>query len=266
VKYLSSNGANTSELKRVKFRIKKTNIESLTYKSDSQSKKGNEKWNKLPNDIWFYILNEFFDKEYEQTNQLLKLSKVSKLFYNRLLLSSELNMNNFIFSLKPRFKLNDIVNKIKPNYRIRNLSLICVKDEITNEDLKYLTDEKYFNLYKLDISFCKFIDDESFDYFSNIKVLEMVACDQIETKKIKYLFFVEKSGISNKGLSKLRSLRELNMIACDQKTINDEVFKSIGNNLVKLNISCCYQFTNEIFNYLSSKCEIKMNKLDLKRN
>jgi hypothetical protein len=96
------------------------------------------------------------------------------------------------------------------------------------------------------------INDKSFDYFSNIKVLEMVACDQEE--------------ITNEGLSKLTKLRELNMIVCDQDTIHDNFFKSIGSNLVKLNISCCYQFTNEIFNYLPVDCKIEMNKLNLKRN
>jgi hypothetical protein len=149
-------------------------------------------------------------------------------------------------------RLKDIVEKFKPSYQIRNLSLIHVKDEITNDDIKYLMNENYFNLYKLDISFCYKINDDSFDYFSNVKVLDIVACYQNE--------------VSDKGLSKLKQLRELNMIACDQNTINDQVFKSIGSNLVKLNISCCYQFSNEIFNYLPNKCEIEMNKLNLTGN
>jgi phosphopentomutase len=75
-----------------------------------------------------------------------------------------------------------------------------------------------------------------------------------------------KKNISNKGLEKLKNLRELNMIACNQKTINDHIFKDVGSKLKKLDISCCYQFTNEIFNYLPGNCRIKMNKLDLKRD
>jgi hypothetical protein len=174
----------------------------------------NEKWlDELPNDIWFYILNEFFDKEYEQTHQLLQLSQVSKLFYNRLLLSSEIIMNNFTFSLKKGVKLIDIVNEIKPNYKIRNLSLSYARDEITNKDLKCLLNRNHFDLYQLDISFCNKINDESFQYFSNIKVLEMIGCNQNE--------------ITNEGLRKLNNIRELNMTACDQKTITNELFKSI---------------------------------------
>jgi hypothetical protein len=107
-------------------------------------------------------------------------------------------------------------------------------------------------LYQLDISFCSKINDKSIQYFSNIKVLEMVVCDQ--------------NKITNKGLRKLNNIRELNMIACDQNSITDEVIKLIGSNLKKLNISCCYQFTSEIFNYLPNSCKIKMNKLDFKRN
>jgi phosphopentomutase len=76
----------------------------------------------------------------------------------------------------------------------------------------------------------------------------------------------DKNKVSNKGLEKLKQLRELNMIACDQKSINDDIFKSIGKNLLKLNISCCYQFSNQIFNYLPSNCKIEMNKLNLTRN
>jgi hypothetical protein len=89
-------------------------------------KKGNDKWNNLPCDVWFYILNEFFD-DYEQTNYLLRLIKISKLFYNELL-SNELIMNNFVFSLKEGVKLSDIVSKFKPSYQIRNLSFIYVKN------------------------------------------------------------------------------------------------------------------------------------------
>jgi hypothetical protein len=161
-------------------------------------------------------------------------------------------MNNFTFSLKEGVKLSDIVNEFKPSYQIRNLSFMHARNEIKNGDLANLKNENYFNLYQLDISFCIGIDDKSFDYFSNVKVLEMVASGQDE--------------ITNQGLEKLTNLRELNMISCDQNSINDEVFKSIGKNLVRLDISCCYQFTNEIFNYLSGNCEIKMNKLDLKRD
>jgi hypothetical protein len=79
MKYLLGNGGNKSKLKQPKFMIKKRNIKSYAYKSTIQSKKANEKWNELPIDIWFYILNEFFDNYFEQTNQLLRLSKVSKL-------------------------------------------------------------------------------------------------------------------------------------------------------------------------------------------
>jgi hypothetical protein len=161
-------------------------------------------------------------------------------------------MNNFVFSLKKGVRLSEIVNIIKPRYIIRNVSLIFVGDEIVNEDLKNLLNENYFYLYKLDISFCNKLNDDSFGYFSNVKVLEMIACDQ---KKI-----------TNKGLGKLNNLRELNMIACDQKTINDDIFKGVGTNLKKLDIGCCYQFTNKIFDYLPGNCKIEMNKLDLKRN
>jgi hypothetical protein len=251
LKFLLSNGINKVKLNRNLYIRNNRNIKSNKFELINNFKKGNEKWNTLATDIWFYILNEFFNSDYEKTNQLLNLSQVSKLFYNELL-SNELIMSNFIFSLRKRFKLSEIVNDIKPRYKIKNLSLIYVKDEITNDDLKYLMNENYFNLYKLDISFCNLINDESFQYFSNIKVLEMVMCDQNE--------------ISNNGLEKLTNLRELNMIACDKDGINDEVFKLIGSTLKKLNISCCYQFTNEIFNYLPSNCKIVMNKLDLKRN
>jgi hypothetical protein len=251
VKYLLGNGGNKSKLKQTKFRINKRYIESNEYELIDNFKKGNEKWYDLAIDIWFYILNEFFNSGYEKTNQLLRLSQVSKYFYNELL-SSEIIMNNFTFSIKYGINLINIVKEIKPSYKIRNLSLIYIKNEIKNDDLIHLMNEDYFNLYQLDISFCKFINDISFDYFSNIKVLEMVICDRNE--------------ISNNGLSKLKQLRELNMISCDQNSINNELFKLIGSNLKKLDISCCYQFTNEIFNYLPSNCKIVMNKLNLKRD
>jgi hypothetical protein len=244
---IQSSEANKGWFESPKFMINKRDIKSNEYQLIDNFKKGNEEWNKLPCDIWFYILHEFFDTDYDQTNKLIKLSKVTKLFYEKLL-SSELIMNNFAFSLKKGVKLNEI----KPSYKIKNLSLIYVRNGITNKDLKCLTNENYFDLYKLDISFCNLLNDESFQYFSSVKVLELVACDQDET--------------SNKGLGKLTNLKELNMIACDQKTITDDIFKSIGKDLVKLNISCCYQFTNEIFNYLPHNCKIKMNKLNLKRD
>jgi hypothetical protein len=268
VKYLLANGAKKVQIKNLIPNLNNRKIKSNNYELIDKMEKGNEKWiNKLPSDIWFYILNEFFDTEFEQTKQLLKLSQVSKLLYNELL-SNELNLNNFTFSLKRGVKLCDIVNEMKPSYIIRNLSLICVRNEISNEDLINLKNENYFNLYKLDISFCNLLNDESFQYFSNVKVLEMVMCDQIEKEVGIYSLIFKKSvpGISNEGLKKLTKLRELNMIACDQKAITNKVFKSIGSNLVKLDISCCYQFTNEIFNYLRSDCKVKMNKLNLKRN
>jgi len=267
---------------------------SLSFKKDEKkinggvNKKAKEKWLQIPTDIWFYILNEYFTpldnyihleqnfnrcrcvKNYSKiaqsvnrTKHLLHLSQVCKSFHS-LLLNSEIIMKNVRFTLKLNFKLSDIINECKPSYKIRNLSLAHhpsftnTVHEIETEScfvdfedlkivLKSLTNVKYFDLCKLDISFCNKLSDDCFDYFKNVEVLEMGLCDQ----KI----------ITNKALLKLKQLKELKMIGCDQNTINEEAFATFGKNLRKLDISQCHQFTNKLFNYLTSNCEI--NKIGL---
>jgi hypothetical protein len=248
---LLENNFNTEESYQIELETTEKSFNVNYYNKVELSEQVKQKWLKLPNDIWFYVLNEFFDDEIERTNHLLKLSQVSKIFYKQLL-SSELIMNNFTFSLKKGVKLSDIVNKHQPSYKIGNLSLMHVKDEIKNEDMKYLQNAKFFNLHKLDISFCSHLNDESFQYFQNVKVLEMVRCNQ--------------NTITNQGLLKLNHLRVLIMIACDQKTITSEAFQFMNTDkLRKLNISNCVQFTHKIFNHLSKNCKIKMNQLNLSR-
>ena len=116
--------------------------------------------------------------------------------------------------------MSDIVNDFKPTYKIRSLSLVCIRDKLNNGDLKHLKNNNYFDLHKLDISFCSQINDSSFEYFKNVKKLEMVACDQ--------------NTITNQGLSQLKQLRELNMTACNQDTITNQVFQSMNTDEFKI--------------------------------
>jgi ankyrin repeat protein len=230
------------------------NNEEIQDQENNKLKKASEKWLELPNDIWFYILNEFFDYRFEKTCTFFKLSQISKQFHNDLLTFDTI-MNNFNFSLKEDINpnLKPLFEKVKPSYKIKSLSFIYNQPIATNINLQFIENSNYFNLYKLDISFCSHLNDESFQYFKNIKVLDMVGCNQ--------------KTITNKGLSKLKKITILNMTRCNQPTITDKAFQLMNTNeLKKLNISCCTQFNNHIFEYLPNDCKVKTNQLNLNKS
>jgi hypothetical protein len=147
-------------------------------------KKGKEKWiNELPNDCWFYILNEFICEKCK-TNQLLNLSFTCSTLYKQLL-SNELIMNNFTFTLRQDLTLKDLIENYKPNYQIRNLSLAC-HSELTIEQLKHLKNKNYFNLHELDLSFCHQITNEFINKIpiTTIKVLHLIYCNKNLKKEL----------------------------------------------------------------------------------
>jgi hypothetical protein len=214
--------------------------------------KAKEKWLLIPNDIWFYTLNEFFDDKYHKTNHLIKLMKTSKSLYKQLI-NSDIVMNNFTFTLKSEKSIENIVKLYKPRYKIRNLCLTHIRHNISNEQLSFLLNDEYFKLHKLNISFCNRLSNICFNYFKNVVVLTMTGCDQDK--------------ITNNGIKKLKNLKKLNIAGCNQSTINDELFDcELGKQLKELNITSCSQFTDKIFNYLSNNCKIQMVNLNIKRS
>jgi hypothetical protein len=246
--YKSFNFRNSYKILRVSNEI--NSKENLNYPIKN---KGNEKWYKIPQEIWIKIVNDYFESDGEKTHYIFKIAKISKYFYNNLILSSKDVMKMFTFTLKTHTKISEIVKVYKPRYKIRNLSLIYSKSSHTKNQFKYLCNANFFQLYRIDISFSRnlgFLEINSLPL--NLEVLELVSCRHHQ--------------VSDLSLSRFTNLKELNISGCDQNSISYRLFKNIGKNLKFLNIGSCSQLKDDIFSYIPKTCHIEMKNLKLTRN
>ena len=161
---------------------------------------------------------------YLKINDFISLLKVDRANYE-LRKRVYNSMNIFTIVINNRNDLNIFTSS--PLYKY--FGNINIKYKSINDELiKILSSIK--QIYKLDISECKQITDESFSYLTNIHTLIMKECYNITDKAFSYLSGIHTldihgcNQISDKAFSYLSGIHTLDMHFCNQKELGDKAF------------------------------------------
>jgi hypothetical protein len=138
-------------------------------------------------------------------------------------------------------------NLLIEDYFMKNTPFFIKK----NCDLKYLKNNKMLKFIKnLSCENFRGITDEYFEYFENLKILNISDCHQITDKVFSYLSGIHtvnmnlcnQKTITDKAFSYLNGIHTLHMSWCNQNTITDKAFSYLSG-IHALDMSCCDQKT-----------------------